>query len=255
LLSIVPFFCPVHQHNKKVDNVKKELFNSELGYVNSVDKAIKYTDSIYYNRYNYSEFDTAHYVQIVSQFTKERFYHGLTHYSLSDNWIANLSGKLLWSHLSAIVNPDDILKHAEGLCSQQTIVFMEILKRKKINVRSIGLGFKEGPGHFLCEVYYNNSWRLYDVTMEPLWEKVSHHHQSVAYYLDNKDSLYLAYQSRMPKPLFDKITQKVTYSEVNVFPAKNMLLFHRITFFLIYFLPFLFLFLFCYFFVQARTNK
>lgn len=153
LLSIAPFIGRLFQKNN-VKTFKNELYNSDLNYINSIDKAIKYTDSIYLKN-NFQFFDTSKYVQIVSDFTKERFYKGLSNYSMSDNWIAYLSGKLIWSHLSAIVNPDDILKYSKGLCNQQTIVFMEILMRKKIDVRSIGLGTNEGPGHFLSEAHYN----------------------------------------------------------------------------------------------------
>ena len=100
--------------------------------MNSLEKIITYNDSIYLTK-KIKTFDTAAYVKIVSETIKQRFYFGLLHYRFAENWIAALSGKLLWSHLSAVVNPNDILKHSEGLCSQQTIVFMELLKRKKIN--------------------------------------------------------------------------------------------------------------------------
>jgi hypothetical protein len=200
----------------------------------------------------FNNFDTAQYVQIASKFTKERFYHGLSHYSISDNWIACLSGKFLWIHLSAIVNPNDILKHPEGLCSQQTIVFMELLKKKGINVRSIGLGYIEGPGHFLSEAYYNGSWHLHDVTMEPSWENVVHHHRSMSYYQSNKDSLYLAYESIYDKQLFNKLLEKVVISRTNEFPAKKMLFFHQITLFFTYLLPFFFLFMVIKLFVKNQ---
>ncbi|MBI3519555.1 MAG: transglutaminase domain-containing protein [Bacteroidetes bacterium] len=207
-----------------------------------MDKAVLYTDSVY-SKNGSLQFDTAKYVHIISNFTKERFYHGLSNYNLSDNWIAYFLGKLLWSHFSAIVIPDDILKYPQGLCSQQTIIFMELLKRKGIKVRSVGLGYKEGPGHFLCEVYYGGAWRLYDVTKEPEWKKLTNKHLSMDYYLSNKDSLYLAYKSRMPLTVFNKLTERVNYGEVNKFPAEKMLLFHKITKALTYILPISLLFL------------
>lgn len=242
-VSILPFIGRLsHKLNDK-ELKKDELFKPSLYYVNSLNKAVNYIDSSYTSIYS-TNFDTSLYVQAVSSFAKDRFYHGVSNYSLAENWIAYLSGKLLWSHMSAIVDPDDILKHPEGLCSQQTIVFMELLKLKKINVRSIGLGYKEGPGHFLCEVYYNGSWRLHDVTMEPQWRKVANKHQSMEYYLSHKDSLYIVYESRLKKPIIDKITEKVSYGCVNDFPAKNMLIFHKLTLLLTYMLPFFFIFMF-----------
>lgn len=248
LLSILPFCfnSEIYYQDKKVSN---ELFKSELSYLNSEDTFVKYIDSVYESTDRLDAglvFDTALYVQIASEHIKQRFSYGLIHYRFSENWIAALAGKLLWSHLSAIVNPEDILKYTEGLCSQQTIVFMEVLKKKGINVRSVGLGESMGPGHFLCEVHYNDSWRLHDVTKEPEWKKIYKHHESMNYYLNNKDSLYKVYEYKIPKVQFEKILKKVEYGEVNKFPATNMLIFHRITKTLTYFFPVIFFLLFLY---------
>ncbi len=120
---------------------------------------------------------------------------------------------------------------------------MEMLKRKSINVRTVGLGYKEGPGHFLCEVHYLGSWRLHDVTVEPQWKNVSNHHESMDYYLAHKDSLYMVYKNRMKKPLFDKITEKVVFGKVNEFPARSMFIFQKVTSIFTYIFPLLFLFL------------
>ena len=241
-------------NNVRRIDCKNELFRPELFYVNSIDKALYYTDSIYNNN---SYFDTAQYVQIVSKFCKERFCHSLSHYSLSDNWIAYFSGKLVWSHLSAIVISDDILKHSEGLCSQQTIIFMELLRKKGINVRSVGLGYKEGPGHFLCEVHYNDSWRLHDVTMEPKWNRVENIHKSLNYYLHNKDSLFLAYEGRLGRKIFNKLMERSEYGEVNEIPGKRMFIFQKITYFFTYTLPLFFLFMFVFTYNKLRkiNNK
>lgn len=238
LLLFGDFFTS--KNGKKVEN---ELFKSELIYLNSIDKVVSHADSLY-KLTNIIGFDTAKYVQIVSETIKQRFSYGLLHYKFSENWIAALSGKLFWSHLSAVVDSDDILKHSEGLCSQQTIVFMEVLKRRGINVRSVGLGEVKGPGHFLCEVHYENSWRLHDVTKEPQWSKIVNHHESMEYYLANKDSLYAVYENRIKRKEFDKIMKKVVYGKVNEFPAKKMALLHQITLLITYILPLFFLFMF-----------
>lgn len=242
LVAILPFTGKLTQKTNNNAGKKNELYKSELAAVNSMKTAVSYVDSVY--RLTYSgRFDTSLYAQAASHFTKERFYHGVSHYTLSENWIAYLLSKTVWSHFSVIVDPDDILNHSDGLCSQQTIVFMELLKRKKINVRSVGLGYKEGPGHFLSEVHYGGSWHLYDVTMEPQWVKVVGQHRSFEYYLSCKDSLYLVYKSKLDKPVFDKIIERVVYGKVNEFPAKKMLFFHKITLAITYFLPFFLLFL------------
>ncbi len=229
--------------NLKYTYGNKELFNIELSRFNSIVDITVHIDGIYSATHLLPEIDTLAYVKVTSDIVKKRFYHGLSEYQLKDNWIAYLGGKMFWKHLTAIVEPDDILDYTVGLCSQQTIVFLEILKRKGIKTRWVGLGYKEGPGHFLSEVYYHGTWHTYDMDMEPKWEKVTNHHESIAYYKQYQDSLFLAYEGIVSRPLFNKIMEQVQYGEVNEFPAKKMLLFHRITKIITYLIPIFFGFL------------
>lgn len=233
-------------------NPHKELFTPQLSRLNSIDKVINYTDSLY-EVLNLDRFDTAKYVRIVSGTTKRRFYHGISTYSLSENWILYLLGKVCWSHVSAIVKPDDILKYPEGLCSQQNIVFMEILKKKGITTRSVGLGTVEGPGHFLSEVLYESKWHLYDVDVEPNWEATSFNHESLEMLLGNKQELYKIYEGRLTTAVIDKIITKVHYGVPNEFPAKNMLLFHSTTKIFMYLLPIFFLLMFVWYYKKYKT--
>ncbi len=241
LLSALPLLVSLTKKKENIADISRsELFNPALIRLNSVHKISDFIDSVYCKTSKSQILDTSIYVKISSDIIKNRFYHGLSNYSLNDNWIAYLAGKLFWNHLYAIVDPDDILDYSEGLCSQQTIVFLEILKRKGIKTRCIGLGYQEGPGHFLSELHYAGSWHLHDVTIEPKWERIASHHQSISYYQLNQDSLFLAYEGIISKPVFNKIMTKVKYGAVNEFPAKNMLLFHRITKIITYLIPIFF---------------
>jgi hypothetical protein len=242
-------------YNVNYEEAHKELFTPQLRYLNSVDKVINYTDSLY-ETLSLDRFDTAKYVRIVSETIKRRFYHGLSNYSLSENWILYVLGEVCWSHVSAIVNPEDILKYPEGLCSQQNIVFMEVLKKKGITTRSVGLGTVKGPGHFLSEVLYDTKWHLYDVDVEPNWKIVAEEdkHESLQYLLNNKDLLHKIYENRIPESKLDKISNNVTYGTPNEFPAKNMLLFHRITVILTYLLPISFLLIFIWYYKKYKTG-
>ncbi len=248
--SILPFLGKLDKNTDAIQT-KQELYNPKLSNIQDVSSALNYIDEKY-NSHAHFGFDTSEYVQLASDFTKNRFYHGLSYYSFSDNWIAYLSGKIFWSHLSAIVSPDDILKHNEGLCSQQTIVFMDILRRKNIVVRNVGLGYKEGPGHFFAEVFYSGSWHLYDVNLEPNWKKITNHHRSVDYYKSHPDSLFCVYDGKIDKAVFDKIIKKVKYGSANEFPAQKMFIFHGFTLALCYILPFVFFVLFLKFLYKNK---
>lgn len=237
ILFITPFFFPSETKEERYSS--EEQFSESLCNIKSIEAALEYVDKTS-GRFEMGTFDTLSYVKAASKFTKERFFHGLSRYSISENWIANIGAKCFWDHLSAVVNPDDILGYCGGLCSQQTIVFMEVLKRRGIKTRSVGLGYKEGPGHFLCEVFYHGKWHLYDVTMEPQWIKVSLDHESMEYYQANKDSLFVAYDGRLTKSKFTRLMEKVEYGKPNDFPAKNMLMFHKVTRIITIFLPIIF---------------
>ncbi len=242
LVSIIPLFLSPEPPTQ-MGCSDGEKFYPGLLRLNSLNKIEKYVDSLIGLTSNGIK-DSALIVEIVSETVKKRFCHGQANYSISENWIAYLFGQLAWSHFSAIVKAEDILKHPVGLCSQQTIVFLEVLKRKGINFRHVGLGYDEGPGHFLCEVFYEGNWHLYDVTMEPNWEKTVQPHRSMEYYLSNKDSLREVYKGRMDSVILYKTLERVHYGEPGQIPGKKMALFHTVTKALTYLLPVVFFLLF-----------
>jgi hypothetical protein len=145
----------------------KEAFNPQLFSIRSIDAGIKYCDSVYgKNQINKS--DTAEYVSQVSRFVKNRFYHGYSNFSFGYNTIGWMLAPILHKDLTATVMPDDILQFPNGACSQQSIVFFELLKRKGLLTRKVGLydSINRG-GHFASEVFWNGNWHYYDVNKEP----------------------------------------------------------------------------------------
>lgn len=247
LLAITTTFLMLLSFTSNNNSVPKtipdELFESNLLQYNTVSKLGKYADLLYSEQKG-SSFDTATYIISASNLVKKRFLYGISNYSFKENWIIVLLGNVCWEHIMAKVGPDEILEGYEGLCSQQTIVFMELAKRRGINVRTVGLGLPQGPGHFICEVKYGGKWHLFDVTKEPAWEKISNKHESLDYYLANKDSLFLVYEHKLKSSELEKIMTNVKYGVENEFPAKRMLLLHKISSVVMFGLPILFLYLF-----------
>jgi hypothetical protein len=109
-----------------------------------------------------AEINSSAYFNYAADIVRKRFYHGYSYYSMSDNPFAYLAGKLIWSHLRAIVNPDDIMKHPMAACSQQSLVLAEIFKRQGIAYREVGFDH-----HFTIEGYIDGSWRFFDTDLEP----------------------------------------------------------------------------------------
>jgi hypothetical protein len=240
VLTSLPFFLNIPSTNE-IHSSYHELYDPKLHSIRSVNDLVRYNDSLV--ALGSSTNDTVEFVESLSTLTKRRFRHGLANYSITDNWITNLSGKVFWSHFLSIVDADDILKHNEGLCSQQSIVFLQALKGKGIPARSVGLGKKGDPGHFLTEVKYANDWHVYDVSSEPDWSHLVEPHRSMAYYEQHKDTLYKAYEHQMSREFFDTVTSKVNYGNVGEFPAKKMRFFHQFTYVMTVVFPFLFLLL------------
>lgn len=138
----------------------KEQFDPAFSYLNSIDKLENYIDSIATaGSVNPHSVD---YVVTISQAIRIRFYHGFSHFSLKENWIAAFSEKIIGYGLASKVRPDDIMKHENAACSQQAMVMMELLKRKKISYRSVGF-----PHHFALEVLVKDKWYYFDPNMEP----------------------------------------------------------------------------------------
>lgn len=253
ILTVISFSLLVYnlipQATEVPVNYSGELFEPQMLYLSSVSQFSKYIDTAYALKHGLS-FDTTNYVDLVSNIVKKRFLFSVANYSAHENWIINSLGTLFWSHISAKVKPNDILQGYHGLCSQQTIVFMELLMSKGIKVRSVGLGFPEGPGHFLCEANYNGAWHLYDVTKEPAWERIGNKHYSMDFFLENKDSLFMIYDGKMKHNELEKIITNVKYGQINEFPAKRMLLLHKFCDMAVIVTPLFLLFLF----IRERRN-
>lgn len=206
-----------------------DLYDPSLARLNSLDKLMAFTDSLYEN-VSTALFDPARYAELADSVVRMRFYHGLQNYRFTDNYLANLSGKFLWSHLGAKVLPDDILKGHKAFCSQSSIVFQELLRRKDIEFRTVAL-----PGHFCTEVLVDGHWRFYDVSYKPSFAGIGR--LSAASMMEQPEFIRKAYLYSFQKKFFDNLDyhfdpERVSYGAINAFAAPRMAMFHHFTFFL-----------------------
>ena len=198
----------------------KEKFNPGLAYINSTEKLIQVSDSIA-KRNNIPQKSLA-YAITVSQVLRNRFYHGFSRYPLNQNWIAAISEQCFGYGLASIVKPDDILKYSFGGCSQQSIVLMEVMKRKKIYYRCVGF-----PHHYATELMFDNNWYFFDPNMEPNIPDSAR--------LESKwnccaDSLKKYYDTARFNDLNWKFgNANVTFGKVNAPTAPNAEIFHTTT--------------------------
>lgn len=219
-LLLLPNFFNVHlEQTPQYDH--KELFDPRLAYINSVEKLITTSDSIAAkNNIAKNSFACA---LVVSHLLRERFYHGFSRYPLNQNWIAATGEYFFGYGLASIVKPDDIMKYSFGGCSQQSIVLMEVMKRKGISYRFVGF-----PHHYASELMFDGKWYFFDPNMEP---NIPDNERLESKWNCCADSLKKFYDTTRFKDLDWKFGKNlhVTLGNVNAPTAPHASLFHTTT--------------------------
>jgi hypothetical protein len=161
------------------------------------------------------------YYNHIATILRKRFYHGFSYYSFGENALAYISG-LAWNHLSAIVIPEDILKHPNAACSQQAIVLIEIFRRTNTDFRKVSL-----EGHYVLEGFIDNEWRFFDTNIEP---DIMHNRKSFEQMVAT-NSLPEAYKkTKISSDLVNSWSKNYSYGKINEIPASNATLFHQLGF-------------------------
>lgn len=212
---------------------RMEDYNPSLTRLNTVNKLSAYCDSLYQEKAvdgTPVKFEEA-FPELVSSVVRNRFYHGYSLYNSSTNFMAVALSGISIKGLKAIVIPDDILKYPFAACSQQSIVFMEVLQRKGFPTRKVGFNGKK-YGHFCFEVYYNGGWHFFDPDMEPsVAVLTAYNRPGIAFLAHHRDILEKAY-SQYPVDEVNDIFPNYYYGPANTFVAPNAILFQRATKFL-----------------------
>jgi hypothetical protein len=207
-----------------------EEFDITLMRLNTIDKLINYCDSVHQaNAMNRT------YPGTVSEVIRKRFYHGYSFYSLNDNPVGYLIAAATKKGIAALVIPDDIAKHPNAACSQQSIVGMEIFKRKGYQVRKVVMFDKVAQsGHFAYEVYYDNGWHYFDTDAEPDSEVLKKNKRPSTALLAKHPEIVAAAYHKQPE-FFVRLIQSHATGPVDEFPAPNAYAFQQISKFLTYF--------------------
>ncbi|CAN5893709.1 hypothetical protein BH11BAC4_BH11BAC4_05220 [soil metagenome] len=216
----VPNFIPV-DINEQLSYNKKERFHPVLASINSIDKLEKYVDNE--AAFQNIAMNSPEYAQLLSYFISCRFYHGFSHWKMNENWIAAVGEKITGIGLSCKVQPEDIMKNLDAACSQQALVMMEILKRKKIDYRKVGF-----PHHYAIEIKSAAKWYYFDPNMEPTMNLKQRIHES---WNGNNDILKNYYDSSKHANLAYQFGNgvKAIFGPVNEIPAQHLRFFQSST--------------------------
>ena len=163
-------------------------------------------------------------LQNAENLLKKRFVHAYSVYSLRENWIAVVAGKLIWRNLSAKVIPDDILKGNGAACSQVSIVFMALCKRFGIPARKVGLN-----GHYTTEAFVNDRWYFFDLDIKPDLKAMDERRKSLEHILREKEQYKLYQNTMLDSSDIDRVFSVVDYGIPNRNPAPRAALFHQVT--------------------------
>jgi len=211
----------------------QEAFDPSLMRLSTVSRLKEYCDSLFKvtNITNSSDKYELNYTNIVGGVVRKRFYWGYSCYSFNNNYMAVLFSKFTHWGYAATVIPDDILKNPNAACSQQSIVMMEVMKKKGFITRKIGFFGNNKFGHFAFEVYYKNSWHFHDPTLEPDTALLNKYGRpDFKFIAEHPDILLTAYkETHKDKSLLLDVFSHYSYGKPNSFLAPNAFIFHKIT--------------------------
>ncbi|MBL0356514.1 MAG: hypothetical protein IPP72_06265 [Chitinophagaceae bacterium] len=211
--------------NKEVNHTlaynQKEKFDPRLSYINSISKLEYCADSI--ATVKHTGIHSYEYVEGLEAIIEERFYHGFSHFTVSENWMAAFAGRYLKEDYACKVQPEAIMQQPNAACSQQALVMMAVLRNKGISYRSVGF-----PHHYAMEVLIDKEWYFFDANMEP---GITKQQRMLCNWQHQNDKLKQYYDGRLFNDLGFKfgIGATATIGKINEVPAQKARVFHAAT--------------------------
>jgi len=249
VLGMYVFSKPRYIYGHNLPHSGEDTFDSSLLRLNTLDKLTDYCDSVQATTSSYLT-----YPDVVSEAIRRKFYHNYSYYHVYNNAMGIFLSTLTGEGSMAVVIPDDIVKYPFAACSQQSIVSMEILKKKGYPVRKVSmLDSVTRSGHFAYEAYYDKGWHFFDTDQEPDEAVLRKYNQpSSAFLVAHPEIIIEAYHKRDDPQLSKRLLMSNKLGPVNKFPAPNAYLFQVVT---KYFTRLGFLFFLALIFVRYKIRK
>lgn len=199
----------------------KEKYNPQLSNLNNIAALEMYIDSVAATRQILT--GGFEYAELIEEIIAERFYHGFSHYTPAENWIAAFAGKFIKEDYACKVQPEEIIQQGNAACSQQTLVMMQLLRNKKMSYRSVGF-----PHHYAMEVLINKEWYFFDANMEPAINKEQ---RALSYWKHKNDAIKKYYDVTIHTNLDFQFGCGLTATTgaINEIPAQKAKYFHIVT--------------------------
>ena len=181
----------------------------------------------------------------IDNIVRKKYFHQTAYISANTNWILIVADYFFpkLNFLNAM-DPEDLAKKNHGICNQQSIMFQELIKNYQFEYASIALNIIDPNnsitgtfGHFASAVKVGDDWFYFDPNLEPIFDRKN---PLIVKKIIEGDKEIL--KQLYPHYNFDFLTKEMTMlRDLNRFPAKQGVMFQKITQFLSNFSWFLFL--------------
>ena len=243
LLSIWSFFYSEtndqslgDNKNIKVVNYAGPLFGEIYDPLVGSIKSLQELKSIIYQVIEENKLSGIEIPIYIDDLLRKKFLHGSSSISLSGNWLLQFIDKTFPAkEITFSLSPNDIAKSNRAICSQQAVLFQELVKEFGFEYESVGFDIPllepvRGDAdnefnHYASAVKVENDWYYFDSNLEPEYDRCSSdiYTEILAGESARLSKLY-------PKYKWAEIKEGMVYnSNRNVFPAKNGLLIQQIS--------------------------
>jgi len=213
------------------ENMANEIYDPEIGSINSL-QALKKNIQIIVEQENLSGIEIPIY---IDDLLRKKFMHGSSSINTKGNWLLQVADTILIDELAFSFSAEDVAMHNRAICSQQAILFQELIADFGFEYESVGfnvplLEFKEVSGdkefnHFASAVKVDNNWYYFDSNLEPIYDRKNHlvYSELLIGQSERLTELYPSYK-------WAEITEGMIYSSSrNTFPAPTGLLIQQIS--------------------------
>ena len=214
------------------ENMHNEIYDPEIGSINTLQE-LKNIIRIDIEQENLTGIEIPIY---IDDLLRKKFIHGSSSINTKGNWLLQLADYLFPSReLTFSFSPEDVAMHNRGICSQQAILFQELVGDFGFEYESVGfnvplLEFKEVGGdkefnHFASAVKVDGNWYYFDSNLEPMYDRNNHlvYSELLLGQSERLTELYPSYK-------WADITESMIYRfSRNIFPAPNGFLFQQIS--------------------------
>ena len=108
---------------------------------------------------------------LVDDYVRMKFHHGYSSIDWYDNWFLSfLNFFLPQYYFNSMMKPNDIIQQDYAICSQQSIVFQDVIRDYGFDYGSLRF-FIPKFSHFTSAVKVEGEWYFFDSNMEPQYDR------------------------------------------------------------------------------------